>query len=125
MPPEMTAGDTHILTLILERLSRIEDRMDADKADASESRRRVHEKMENHGNLLTAVVHRLDVVEKAVESAEPTLKEWRETKAKAVGAGIVGRGLWKVGVWLIGVVAIIYGLRHDISVWWNWLITPK
>lgn len=44
-------------------------------------------------------------------------------KAQVAGAGWVGRKLWKVGGWLLSVVVAVYALRHDITVWWQRLIT--
>lgn len=117
--------DSHLLTLILERLTHIEGRMEADKTAAIDSRRRVHDKLEQHGNLLIVIDHRVTTVEKAVDGAAPQLKEYTEVKAKIAGAGMLGIRLWKIGVWLLGAAVGIYALRHDISAWWQWLITPK
>ena len=119
------AEETAILTMILDRLSNIENRMERDKADASDSRRRVHEKLEQHSVVLITIEHRVNAVEKSVDSAAPTLKEYSEYRAKAIGAGTLGRFLWRAGAWLIVAAAGAYSLRHDISAWWHWFVTPK
>ncbi len=111
----MMSSETHILTVILDRLDHIETRMDAGDLAASDSRRRMHERQESQGILLIKIDSRVAAVEKAVDSAAPTLKEYAEVKAKISGAGMLGRRLWKIGAWLIGVAAILYGLRHDIT----------
>ena len=118
-------ADDHILTLILDRLAHIESRMDSGELIASDSRRRVHEKLESHGTLLLKIDHRVSAVEKAVDSAAPTLKEYAEIKAKVSGAGLLGLKLWKTGAWLLTAAAGLYALRHDLSTWWNWIITQK
>lgn len=111
----------HQYALILDRLGRIETRMDADKADASESRRRVHEKLEQQGLTLVALDHRMAAVEKSVDSAAPTLSEFAQRKAQAQGAGMLGRALWYIGGWLLGGAAGIYALRDQIYTWWHWV----
>jgi hypothetical protein len=119
----MGENDTHILTLILDRLSHIEDRMNEGERTASDSRRRLHEKLENHSALLLNIDHRVTAVEKAVDSAAPTLREYSEIKAKVSGAGLLGLKLWKLGGWILGGVAAVYALRHDLATWWHWLMT--
>ncbi len=121
--------DGHLLALIVNRLetfdarfNRIEDRIHASDLQSSDSRRRVHEKLDAQNIVMHTMDGRLTVVEQSVASAAPSLREYAELKAKAAGAGWLGAKLWRLGGWVIGAAAILYGLRDDISAWWHWLI---
>lgn len=127
----MTSSDT-ILAMILNRLDDIdgriggvENRIAASETTASESRRRMHERQENQGEVLIKIDHRVAAVEKAVDSAAPTLKEYAEMKAKVAGAGLLGRKLWKLGIAVIGGAVLLYNGRQHIADWWHWFITQR
>lgn len=90
---------------------------------ASESRRRVHERLDEHTKLLLDQGSRLAGVERSVEAEAPTWAEYRALKARALGAGMLGRTLWRVGGWLIAGAAALIALRHDIADFVRWLVT--
>lgn len=125
----MTAAETQLLTMIVNRLDALDSRLDGidtrmtqSESAAGESRRRMHERQEGQGELLVGVSHRLEAVEKAVDGAAPALKEYADTKVKVAAAGALGRLLWKAGKWLLGIAVALYALRHDLSAWWQWFM---
>lgn len=108
--------------MIVNRLDALDARLTASEASASESRGRMHQKLERQGELLLTIDGRVTAVEKAVACAQPTLREYAETKLKVATAGMLGRGLWRVGRWLLGGAVALYALRHDIAAWWQWFM---
>lgn len=115
--------DSHILTMIVDRLQHIETRLTSSEHSAGESRRRMHDKLETHGELLLKIDHRVTMVEKAVDSAAPTLKEYADMKSKVAGAGLLGKSLWKFGRWILAGAVAAYALRNDLAAWWHWLVS--
>ncbi|MDH6265558.1 hypothetical protein M2360_000948 [Rhizobium sp. SG_E_25_P2] len=125
----MTIEQDRIQSLILDRLTqidsrmnRMEERMDDEKDAASESRRRIYDRLEQQGSTLITVSHRMEGLEKAVAADSVTLSDFRETRAKAAAAGWVGGWLWRTGKYVLGAAAALYAMRQDVAAWWHWFI---
>ncbi|MGF6253765.1 hypothetical protein [Ensifer sp. LBL] len=57
---------------------------------------------------MSAILARVEAVEKAVASASPTLSDYQDMRKKAEGAGLLGRTLWRIGGWLIAGASTLY-----------------
>lgn len=100
------------------QMERINGRLDDLSKEGSERGRRLWEEVNQQGKTLVSISHRMEAVEKGVAGAKPTLDEYAELKAKAVGAGWLGRKLWLVGSGLLVAASWLYSVRDSI---WHWL----
>lgn len=103
--------------LILGQLQGINARLDAIQAEGSERGRMLWQEVNDQGKTLVAISHRLGTVEKSMEGAQPTLKQFTDMQAKAVGAGWLGRKLMLIGTGLLGAAGWLYSVRDTI---WQW-----
>ncbi len=79
-------------------------KIDESDRRASDSRKDVYVKLEEQGRAQLDMRHELEAVKKdmahlsaSVESTQPTLAEFSNWKAQAVGAGKLGRFFWITG----------------------------
>ncbi|MGV0817106.1 hypothetical protein V6767_13135 [Martelella sp. FLE1502] len=121
----MTDDPLRINALILQRIEdvgksvdRVERRLEASEASASESRRGMHQRQEQHERELLKINHRLENVEKAVSEAAPTLEDYALKKAQVEGAGRLGKLLWVAGGFLLALAVWLVGQKENI---WSWL----
>ena len=81
----------------------------AGNKDASESRRRTHEKMDK----LSQDVHSLQAevrdLSDRVTEIEPTWKDYLRKQDQVRGAGKLGRALWIIGGGVLTTAGILYG----------------
>ncbi|UES40924.1 hypothetical protein [Roseibium aggregatum] len=82
----------------------IAKKIDESDRRASDSRKDVYVKLEEQGRAQLDMRHELEAVKKdmahlsaSVESTQPTLAEFANWKAQAVGAGRLGRFFWITG----------------------------
>jgi len=73
--------------------------------EAAESRKRGYEAAEAVRIDIISIKHRLDGLERSVESIRPTTAELERVRDRVVFAGSLGRGLWAVGKALIAAAA--------------------
>lgn len=73
--------------------------------EAAESRRRGYRAQEELRLEVLGIKHRLDGLEKAVDSIKPTTLEYAQMRDRVVFAGSMGRGLWSVGKALLSAAA--------------------
>lgn len=123
-------SDDTLMRLLIQRVDEISRDQKAmaeairqSELSASDSRRRMHERMDKHTELLLDISPRVASLEHSVEVQAPTLEEYRTLKAKALGAGSLGKALWRMGAWLIGAAAALIALRHDIADFLRWLMS--
>jgi hypothetical protein len=83
--------------------------------DASESRRRTHEKMDALGRDLHTVSSEVRDLTDRVTAIEPTWKDYLNKQAQVRGAGKLGRALWIIGGGVLTAAGVLYGA-------YGWLI---
>lgn len=122
--------DNTLIALLIQRMDEISrdqkslaEVLRQSELTASDSRRRMHERLDEQAVSLIDIGHRMKAVERSMEAEAPTWAEYRSLKAKAAGAGTLGRILWRTGGWLIGVAAALIALRHDIAEFLRWLVS--
>jgi hypothetical protein len=77
--------------------------------DASESRRRTHEKMDALGRDLHTVSSEVRDLTDRVTAIEPTWKDYLRKQDQVRGAGTLGRAIWKVGGWVLAAAVALVG----------------
>lgn len=124
----MSTSDV-MLAAVSEDLRQIRSEMRADRDNASESRRRVYEQLEDvkkgqgeQTQRLEAASTRLEAVEKSMEDAAPTLAEYRAYKQRVKGAGMLGRSLWIVGGAVLTCAGAIYGFWGKLTALWIYMM---
>lgn len=99
------------------QLARVDERltMILEETKASRDSRKIqYEFMEALRLEVRSISNRVESLEKAVATAQPTISEFVAIKQKVVGAGQAGKWLWAVGVILLGIMA---GSRATIFHW--------
>ncbi|WP_289036014.1 hypothetical protein [uncultured Roseibium sp.] len=102
------ALNTAIMKMMDEGFREVRAMLSEQQASASESWRRVYDKLDE-------LQRRVDVVEKSVEASEPTLAEVRLYQQQVKGAGKLGRLLWWAGGGLLTGAVAIYSWRPVIA----------
>lgn len=77
--------------------------------DASDSRRRTHEKMDALGQELHSVRSEVRDLAERVTDIEPTWKDYLRKQDQVRGAGTLGKAIWKAGGWLLAAAVAIVG----------------
>lgn len=77
----------------------------AEMQTATQSRKRVYEAQERIEREFIGFQHRLDAVEKSVESIRPTTDELERVRDRVIFAGSLGKALWGAGKVLISAAA--------------------
>jgi len=110
-----------IATAIHQRLDTMQQEQVRDRANASESRRRVHERLDNQTKgihdlalKVASMDHRMEKMETAQAAAAPTLSEMKKVKQRVIDAGALGRVLWKAGAFLLLLASALYSIRAEI-----------
>ena len=103
--------------LILGQLQDMNARLTAMQHEGSERGRLLWKEVNEQGKTLVAISHRLGTVEKSMEGAQPTLKEFSDMQAKAAGAGWLGRKLLLTGSAILGAAGWLYSVRDTIMHW--------
>lgn len=98
------------VAVINEQLRRISE----DNAEARQARKAQYEQNERQSETLLKIEHRLEKVETWMTNSEPSIKEFRDLRMKAQGAGWLGRWLWLLAGASIGAVA------YMVSFYRNW-----
>lgn len=88
-----------------------------DMAEAKQSRKEQYRRTDEIGRDITAINHRLQIVETQLASSAPTIAEFVVMKHKLQGAGTFGRWVWAFGGFLIGLVAWVVGAIPAIRNW--------
>ncbi|MCV0426190.1 MAG: hypothetical protein K5905_12005 [Roseibium sp.] len=121
------SGQADIFAAISAQLQEIRQNQTRDQDNASESRRRVHERLDEQTKALhalelqiAALAQRQDTMEEAFAAASPTLSEFTRTKLRIAGAGMLGAALWKVGAGLLAAAYGVYAWRAEI-----WAVLTK
>jgi hypothetical protein len=86
------------------------DMIVASMQDASESRRRTHEKMDALGTELHSVRSEVRDLAERVTTIEPTWKDYLRKQDQVRGAGALGRALWRIGGWLLAAAVPLAGI---------------
>lgn len=102
---------------IAAQLDRIEHNLRLVQEEGAERGRRIWEEINNQGQTLAVIKHRVDVVEKSVAGQAPTIAEVTAMRHRAEGAGWLGRNLWKLAVTSIGFAGWVYSARETIAHW--------
>lgn len=106
---ELATVEDRFYQLLLNRLDRIEMSQEA----SSESRRRLHEKLDQTDRVLDRVSSRVEGLERSLTSISPTIQEFMTYKHQVIGAGRFGRALWWLGGLVLtaasAVVSYLYG----------------
>lgn len=90
------------------------DMLVASMSDASESRRRTHEKMDALGKEMHSMRSDIQSLTSRVTAIEPTWQDYLTKQQQVRGAGTLGRALWRIGGWLLSAAVALAGL-------WAWL----
>lgn len=99
------------VAVIQEQLKRITD----DNAEARQARKAQYEQNERQNATLLKIEHRLEKVETWITSSDPTIKEYREFRMQAQGAGRLGKMVWALAMASIGAVAAL------VATWNKWI----
>ncbi|MGN6770062.1 MAG: hypothetical protein ACTHJQ_09505 [Rhizobiaceae bacterium] len=75
--------------------------------DATEGRRRTHEKIDALGQEVHSLRNGLKDLSDRVTEIEPTWKDYLRKQDQVRGAGTVGRAIWKAGGWLLAAAVAI------------------
>lgn len=114
--------DVHA-AMLMSRFDEIGRRMSEDRIDSNDSRRRIHEKLEDQSKVLTTLDGRVQKLEKAVEGAAPTLAEFTTYKEQVRGAGRLGRVLWGIGGFVLAAGVALSTVWSHVAAWLQTLIT--
>lgn len=96
---------TDSIEVQLARLQTSMELMVEEMRRAAEARRGVYDKLEGIGKDMVTVNHRLDTVERSVESLKPTTAELERVRDRVRFAGSLGQALWSVGKALLSAAA--------------------
>lgn len=78
-------------------------------SDASDSRRRTHEKIDNLGAEIHSIRGEVRTLTKRVTDMEPSWTDYLQKQQQVRGAGTLGRAIWKAGGWLLAAAVALYG----------------
>lgn len=109
----MTETDQLLLGRILEGQENLKEAVQSMERSSSNSRKQLHEKVEQIRADVSAQGHRLQNLEKAMSKAEPDLARFRAMEQQAKGAGMFGRWLWWLGGILIAAGGFILANIQD------------
>lgn len=108
------------LSLIADRLSSIDRKIETQENRSSDSRRKIYDKVETIQTIQqdmqgsqTELMHRLARVESKIEEMSPTVSAVIDVQRNVEAAGKAGAVLWKIGAWLLGAAA-------SAAVGWSW-----
>jgi len=107
MPADEHSGtlDAAFIQIVLKRLDQLEGHLESDRINSSDSRRRLHEKIDGLEKTIDNLDRRLEHVEKVMSTTNPMFTEYMAYKQRVIGAGIVGRWLWFIGGILLSAAA--------------------
>ncbi len=91
--------EENVVTLLLSKFDEINRQLAQDRAESSESRRRIYGRVEELATDIINLSHQLSLAEASITSMQPAVSEFITMRTKAVLAGKLGRFLW----WLAGV----------------------
>lgn len=81
----------------------------AGNKDASESRRRTHEKMDKLSQDVHSLQSEVRDLSDRVTEIEPTWKDYLRKQDQVRGAGTLGRAIWKAGGWVLAAAVALVG----------------
>lgn len=113
---------TGLETMVLNRLADIDRAISDERKDSATSRQRVYEKLDGVDDKLNSMDRRVEKLEVALSSINPTVAEFLTYKANVEGARMLGRFLWVTGGVILGfasstVIAIASGWSFIERLW--------
>lgn len=108
--------DTHVM-LIMSKFDEINRQMAEDRREASDSRRRMYERMDGMSRDVHDLKHRVNSTADTVNDLAPKVKRYADMEQQAQGAGRLGRGLWWAGGVLLAGAATLYANANSIKAW--------
>lgn len=90
---------------LLDRFNKVENALESDRINSSDSRRRLHDKIDGLEKTIDGLDRRLEQLEKAVTTTNPMFTEYQAYRQRMIGAGMVGRWLWFLGGILLSAAA--------------------
>lgn len=113
-----------VVSIIMGGITDIKQSIAEDKRDATESRRRVYDKLEDQSRAMYELTARVATVESSVASMAPSVAEFNSMRTKAAGAGKLGRFLWVTGGIVLSWALWIVTSFSSITAWFKPPSTP-
>lgn len=82
--------------------------------EAKENDRRIYEKLDEVGRVLTSMQQQLRALESNFATAKPTIDEFVVLKHKLLGAGALGKWVW---IATGALISLLYSSRTQIIEW--------